>query len=267
MKYGFIGCGNMGGAVARAVCKGAGAGDVLLANRTPAKAQALAGELGCACGTNEQVASICDFIFLGVKPQMMADMLDELAPTLEARAESRPFVLVSMAAGLSMQQIRHMAGSGYPIIRMMPNTPVALGAGMIQYCCDDVDPAQLQEWLAAMQPAGRLDEVPETLIDAASAVSGCGPAWVYQFIEALADGGVAAGLPRAKAQEYAAQMVLGSARMVLESGSHPGALKDAVCSPGGSTIQGVRLLEERAFRGAVTDAVLAAYEKTKELGK
>ena len=262
MKYGFIGCGNMGGAVARAVCKGAGAGDVLLANRTPAKAQALAGELGCACGTNEQVASICDFIFLGVKPQMMADMLDELAPTLEARAESRPFVLVSMAAGLSMQQIRHMAGSGYPIIRMMPNTPVALGAGMIQYCCDDVEPAQLQEWLAAMQPAGRLDEVPETLIDAASAVSGCGPAWVYQFIEALADGGVAAGLPRAKAQEYAAQMVLGSARMVLESGSHPGALKDAVCSPGGSTIQGVRLLEERAFRGAVTDYFAARVNET-----
>ena len=267
MKYGFIGCGNMGGAVARAVCKSAGAGDVLMANRTPAKAQALAAELGCACGTNEQVAGICDFIFLGVKPQMMADMLDELAPTLEARGESRPFVLVSMAAGLSMQQIRHMAGSGYPIIRMMPNTPVALGAGMIQYCHDDVEPARLQEWLAAMQPAGRLDEVPETLIDAASAVSGCGPAWVYQFIEALADGGVAAGLPRVKAQEYAAQMVLGSARMVLESGSHPGALKDAVCSPGGSTIQGVRLLEERAFRGAVTDAVLAAYEKTKDLGK
>ena len=95
MKYGFIGCGNMGGAVARAVCKGAGSGDVLLANRTPAKAQALADELGCACGTNEEVAGICDFIFLGVKPQMMADMLDELTPTLEARAESRPFVLLS----------------------------------------------------------------------------------------------------------------------------------------------------------------------------
>ena len=112
MKYGFIGCGNMGGAVARAVCKGAGSGDVLLANRTPAKARALADELGCACGTNEEVAGICDFIFLGVKPQMMADMLDELTPTLEARAESRPFVLVTMAAGLSMQQIRQMAGSG-----------------------------------------------------------------------------------------------------------------------------------------------------------
>ena len=126
MKYGFIGCGNMGSAVARAVCKGAGAGDVLLANRTPAKAEKLAGELGCAFGTNEQVAGICDFIFLGVKPQMMADMLDELSATLESRAESRPFVLVTMAAGLSMQQIRMMAGSGYPIIRMMPNTPVAL---------------------------------------------------------------------------------------------------------------------------------------------
>jgi len=172
-----------------------------------------------------------------------------------------------MAAGLSMQQIRMMAGSGYPIIRMMPNTPVALGDGMIQYCSDDVEPDKLNEWLTAMAPAGRLDAVPESLIDAASAVSGCGPAWAYQFMEALADGGVAAGLPRAKAQEYAAQMLLGSARMVLETGKHPGELKDAVCSPGGSTIQGVRLLEERAFRGAVTDAVLAAYEKTKDLGK
>ena len=138
---------------------------------------------------------------------------------------------------------------------------------MIQYCSANVTAEEEQEFLKLMAPAGRLDAVPEALIDAASSVSGCGPAWVYQFIEALADGGVACGLPRAKAQEYAAQMVLGSAKLVLESGRHPGELKDAVCSPGGSTIQGVRVLEEHGFRGAVTDAVIAAYDKTKEMGK
>lgn len=264
MRYGFIGCGNMGGAVARAVCRGAGAGQVVLANRTAAKAEALAGELGCTAAGNEEAAD-CDFVFLGVKPQMMAGVLAELTPRLAARTD--PFVLVSMAAGLSMQRLRQMAGGEYPIIRMMPNTPVAVGAGMIQYCSLGVTADRLEAWRQAMAPAGRLDEVAEGQMDAASCVSGCGPAWAYQFIEALADGGVAAGLPRAKAQEYAAQMLLGSARMVLESGRHPGELKDAVCSPGGSTIQGVRVLEERAFRGAVTDAVLAAYEKTVEMGK
>ena len=264
MRYGFIGCGNMGGAVARAVCRGAGAGQVVLANRTAAKAEALAKELGCTAAGNEEAAD-CDFVFLGVKPQMMAGVLAELAPRLAARTD--PFVLVSMAAGLSMQRLRQMAGGEYPIVRMMPNTPVSVGAGMIQYCSLGVPADRLETWRQAMAPAGRLDEVAEGQMDAASCVSGCGPAWAYQFIEALADGGVAAGLPRAKAQEYAAQMLLGSARMVLESGRHPGELKDAVCSPGGSTIQGVRVLEERAFRGAVTDAVLAAYEKTVEMGK
>ena len=151
MKIGFIGCGNMGGAVARAVCKGAGAGDVLLANRTPAKAQALAEELGCACGTNEEVASICDFIFLGVKPQMMADMLAGIAPILAKR--SGRFVLVTMAAGLSMARVREMAGGAYPIIRIMPNTPVSLGAGMIQYCADGVSDDQMFAFLGAMAPA------------------------------------------------------------------------------------------------------------------
>ena len=193
-------------------------------------------------------------------------MLDELSATLESRAESRPFVLVTMAAGLSMQQIRMMAGSGYPIIRMMPNTPVALGEGMIQYCSDDVEPEKMAEWLAAMAPAGRLDAVPESMMDAASAVSGCGPAYAYMFVEALADGAVKCGVPRAKAMRYAAQMLLGSASLLLETGEHPGALKDAVCSPGGSTIAGVAALEDRGFRGAAIAAVEAAYRRTKELG-
>ena len=124
---------------------------------------------------------------------------------------------------------------------------------------------ELEAFAALLAPAGLVDPVPEELIDAASAVSGCGPAYAYLFIEALADGGVACGLPRDKALAYAAQMVAGSARMVLESGRHPGALKDAVCSPGGTTIQGVRALEEGGFRAAAMDAVIAAYEKTRAL--
>lgn len=265
MQYGFIGCGSMGGAVARAVCRGVGPESVLLANRTAAKAEALAGALGCRSGSNEEVAQSCDVIFLGVKPQMMAGMLAGIAPILARRAGR--FVLVTMAAGLSMARVREMAGCPCPIIRIMPNTPASIGAGMIQYCADGVSDDQMFAFLGAMAPCGRLDALPESLMDAACCVSGCGPAWAYQFMEALADGGVAAGLPRAKAQEYAAQTLLGSARMVLESGLHPGALKDAVCSPGGSTIEGVRVLEQRALRGAVMDAVLAAYGKTKEMGK
>ena len=262
---GFIGTGNMGGALARAACKSIPSDQVFLANRTAEKARALAEELDCRVADNEAIAESADFIFLGVKPQMMAELLADIGPVL-AKRESR-FILVTMAAGLTIARIQELAGGNYPVIRIMPNTPASVGEGMIQYCSSHVTAEEEAEFCKLMAPAGRLDPVPETLIDAASCVSGCGPAWVYQFIEALADGGVACGLPRAKAQEYAAQMVLGSAKLVLESGKHPGELKDAVCSPGGSTIQGVRTLEQRAFRAAVTDAVLAAYDKTKELGK
>ena len=148
---------------------------------------------------------------------------------------------------------------------MMPNTPAAIGAGVVQYCGRGVTVEELDDFAALIAPAGLVDSVPESLIDAASAVSGCGPAFAYLFMEALADGGVACGLPRDKAVSYAAQMLEGAARMVLENGKHPGALKDAVCSPGGTTIQGVRILEERGFRAAAMDAVIAAYEKTLKL--
>ena len=255
----------MGGAIARAVCKATDPQNVYLANRTAAKAEALAEELGCKTTVNDEVAGRCDLIFLAVKPQMMEALLAPLKFTLNERPGR--FILCSMAAGLSIPRIQEMAGEDYPVIRIMPNTPASVGEGMIQYCSSHVTAEEEAEFCKLMAPAGRLDPVPEALIDAAGCVSGCGPAWVYQFIEALADGGVACGLPRAQAQEYAAQMVLGSAKLVLESGKHPGELKDAVCSPGGSTIQGVRVLEERGFRGAVTDAVLAAYDKTKEMGK
>lgn len=262
-KFGFIGCGNMGGAVAAAVAQQVGGEWILLANRTPAKAQALAASLGASAASNEEIAASCGWIFLGVKPQMMADMLSGIAPILAARRDR--FILVTMAAGLSMERIRAMAGGAYPVIRIMPNTPVSIGRGTIPYCCAGITPSEEAAFCAAMERSGAVDPLPEQLIDAACCVSGCGPAWVYQFIEALADGGVACGLPRDKALRYAAQTLAGSAELVLQSGQHPGALKDAVCSPGGTTIQGVRVLEERGFRGAVMDAVIAAYDKTKQL--
>ena len=150
----------------------------------------------------------------------------------------------------------------------MPNTPAAIGQGMILYTANDlVTEADEADFLNLMKEAGAFDRLPEQLIDAGSALSGCGPAFVYLFIEALADGGVKCGLPRDKALCYAAQTVSGAAQMVLTDGRHPGALKDAVCSPGGSTIEGVHALEDGAFRGAVMDAVAAAFKRTKELGK
>lgn len=263
--YGFIGCGNMGAPLARAAAKTLTGGQIMLANRTPSKAEALAEELGCLVGENADVARQATTIFLGVKPQMMGDMLSGIAPVLAERKDR--FVLVTMAAGLTIARIREMAGGDYPVIRIMPNTPASIGEGMILYTAEGVTDEEQERFLYNMAAAGRFDALPESLIDAGSAVSGCGPAFVYPFIEALADGAVACGLPRAKAQEYAAQTLVGAAKLVLESGQHPGALKDAVCSPGGSTIAGVRALEQRGFRSAATEAVVAAYEKTKALGK
>ena len=264
MSFGFIGTGNMGGALARAAVRSGT--EVLLANRTAAKAEALAAELSAQAVTNEEAARRADYLFLGVKPQMMAGMLSSIAPALAARTDR--FVLVSMAAGLTTGDIRRMAGGDYPVIRIMPNTPAAIGEGMILYTAtEDVTAEELEAFLQGMSAAGRLTALEERLIDAGSAVSGCGPAFVDLFVEALADGGVACGLPRATALELAAQMTAGSARLILASGQHPGVLKDQVCSPGGSTIIGVKALEDGAFRATVMEAVVAAFEKTRALGK
>ncbi len=261
MRYGFIGCGNMGGAIARALCQTTK--DIALSDRS-GKAARLAEELGVQYRDNAAIAAGCDIIFLGVKPHMMRDMLLPLQDTLARR---KP-MLISMAAGLTVAQIEAFAGVRLPVIRIMPNTPTAIGKGVIQYCCNDlVTEAALQAWLADMAPCGLLDNLEERLIDAASAISGSGPAYMYVFLEALADGAVACGIPRAKAMEYAAMTMAGAAEMYLATHTHPGALKDAVCSPGGSTIAGLRALEQQGFRGAAMDCVIATYHRNQELGK
>ena len=260
MKYGFIGCGNMGGALCRALTKTTK--DVIIADPSPA-AHAFAAEVGCAYGTNEQVAQ-CDRIFLAVKPHIVEGALAQLRPIL---AERKP-TLISMAAGVTIAQIESWTSTELPVIRIMPNTPAAVGKGMITYCPNAlVEDAVLADFLNDMAAAGQFDRLDESLIDAATAVTGCGPAFMYMFIEAMADAGVACGLPRAKAQQYAAATMAGAAEMVLQTGQHPGVLKDAVCSPGGSTIVGVRTLEEHGFRGAVMDCVDNAFIRSKELGK
>ena len=261
MKYGFIGCGNMGGAIARALSQSTK--DILIADRS-GKAAALAEELGITYANNQAIAAECDRIFLGVKPHMMADVLVPLQSLL---AERKP-LLVTMAAGLEISQIEAFAGTKLPVIRIMPNTPTAIGKGVIPYCCNElVNPEMLADWLADMKPCGMLDQLEERLMDAASALSGSGPAYMYIFLEALADGAVACGIPREKALSYAAMTMAGTAEMYLTTRQHPGAMKDAVCSPGGSTIEGLKALELHGFRGAVMDCVDAAYQKNKVLGK
>lgn len=263
-KLGFIGVGNMGGALARAARRRLPGDCIRLANRTSEKAEALAKELACRASDVIGTAEWANLIFLGVKPHMMAELLAQLRPILSAKRDR--FLLVTMAAGLTIDQIQRLAGGSYPVIRIMPNTPASIGEGMILYTCGEgVTEPEERLFLDAMSGAGRFSALPERLMDAGSAVSGCGPAFADLFLEALADGGVACGLPRAQAMELAAQMLVGSAKLVLASGQHPGVLKDAVCSPGGSTIQGVRALEQAGFRGTVMEAVIAAYEKTREL--
>lgn len=262
--FGFIGCGNMGSALAAAARKNLSGPQVLLANRTEEKARRLADRLDAQAADNVTVAERADYLFLGVKPQMMADMLEEIRDALVDR--ETPCVLVSMAAGLTISTIRKMAGVDFPVIRIMPNTPSAIGKGVLLCCANGCEPEQVETFKAVMSNAGMLDFIEESMIDAGSAISGCGPAFACLLMEALADGGVACGLPRAKAQAYAAQMLLGTAALALETGMHPGQMKDAVCSPAGSTIQGVRALEAHGFRSAAFEAVIAAYEKTLDLG-
>ena len=269
----FIGTGNMGGALIRAACRAIGPEEVIIADYQADKAAALAGELGCAAAAdNNSAAAEAHYIFLCVKPQVLPQVAAALADTLNAcMARGEEKVIVSIAAGVQIAAIRgYLAGvkGERPVLRVMPNTCAAIGQGMLALTDGG---AGLEQELAGAQAilarAGRVERLDEGLMDAFTAVAGCGPAYVYPFIEALADGGVMAGLPRAKAQIFAAQTLLGAAAMVLESGEHPGALKDAVCSPGGSTIAGVAELERRGFRAAAIQAVLAAYEKNMELGK
>lgn len=264
MKIGFIGTGNMGGALARAAAKGGHM--LLLANRTPAKAAVLAKELGGTVCPNAEAAETAELLFLGVKPQGLPGLAGELAPVLQARKGNAP-VVVSMATAVTLRELDAMLGGGLPLIRIMPNTPAAVGAGTILYAAQNVTDAQLDAFRAVLAQAGLLLPLPEAQIDAASAISGCGPAFCFQFADALALGGVRAGLSYPDACRLAAQTMLGAAEMLLQGGEAPDVLKMRVCSPAGTTIEGVLALEQGGFSYTVQNAVTAAYRRTVEMTK
>ena len=263
---GFIGCGNMGGALAQAALRSVGAENIFVYDIDIKKSKAFADETDVNVADAEYIVLNCDYIFLGVKPQMLKSLFEKISPVLEERTTD--FTLVSMAAGVSISLLQQMAQVDCPIIRIMPNMPASVGEGMILYTVNDfVSKEDIDGFLDSMKFAGLLDRIDEDKIDAASCVSGCGPAFVFMFCEALADGAVECGLPRDKALLYAAQTLTGAAQMLIKTGEHPGKLKDAVCSPAGSTIEGVKALENGAFRATTMDAVRKAYIRTLELGK
>lgn len=264
MKIGFIGLGNMasamiGGIITKQV---ATAEEVIGSAKTQQTCERVAKAYGIETTTdNRKVARESDILFLAVKPQFFKEVLKELNQDL--RKET---IIISIAAGKTIEYMENMLGRGKKIIRCMPNTPVLVLEGCTGVCCNEnVSEEELEKVLAILKSFGKASIISEKLMDVVVGVSGSSPAYVFMFIEAMADQAVASGMPRKQAYEFAAQAVYGSAKMVLETGMHPGELKDMVCSPGGTTIQAVKVLEEKGMRAAVMEAMEACIEKSKVL--
>lgn len=252
----------MGSALAEVISKKAGY-ELLICDKDAKREKEIAAAIGGRAAKAQTVARECDYIFIAVKPYAVGELLEGIGKELSENSEA---VIISMAAAVSIGAIEAHLPAKMAVIRIMPNTPVKVGEGVVAFSKNKFTTERDTEYfLDFMSGCGIVEELPEGLIDAESALAGCGPAFAYMFIEALSDGAVRCGLPRAQAIEYAAATLKGAAEMVLTTGSHPGALKDAVCSPGGSTIEGVLTLEAGGFRSSAAEAVVAAYEKTKKM--
>ncbi len=266
VRVGMIGAGQMATALARGFLNSGilKSGQILAVDAVAEAARRFQETTGAECADSiSAVARGADVLFLAVKPQHLPGVLTELAADLDAR-----HLVISIAAGVTLGTLAEHLGAGSRLVRVMPNTPSLIAAGASAYSLGSQatpeDAALVQQLLSTV---GVCAQVPESQLDAITGLSGSGPAFVYQFIEALSDGGVRAGLPRALATQFAAQTVLGAAQMVLSTGQHPGPLKDAVASPGGTTIAGLHALEQGGLRGIVMDAVVAAWERSRELSQ
>ncbi len=267
LKLGFLGAGNMGSAILHGVLAAEylSVEEMAICDLNPRKLEALSDELpGLTCTESSiELVEMCDAVILAVKPQYLGDVLAEIHPYLHGKA------LISIAAGWTVDQLdAALSGSGATYLRVMPNTPAMVGEGMTAICEDTTfDQDDFEFAKGIFDSVGRTVVLPEKQFDGVIAISGSSPAYVFMMIEAMADAGVREGLTRACAYEMAAQALLGSALMVLQSGKHPAALKDAVCSPAGTTIEAVEELERKGFRAAIMDAMKACADKSRDMSK
>jgi pyrroline-5-carboxylate reductase len=264
MRIGFIGSGQMASALARGFVQAgiAAPGDVLASDVSPAARQSFSAATGCtAVESNAAVVQSCAVLILAVKPQVLPGVLDELR-----RVVTVEHLVISIAAGISLGVLEAALGRDRRLVRVMPNTGCLVGASASAFAIGGACTAADAEYVERLfRSVGVVFRLGEALLDAVTGLSGSGPAYVFQVIEALSDGGVRVGLPRTIATSLAAQTVLGAAKMVLETGRHPAELKDMVTSPGGTTIAGLAVLERTAVRGAFIDAVAAAADRARSL--
>lgn len=263
---GFIGSGNMGSAIIGGIISArlVAPEQIIASDLNEKNLQKLQETYGIKTTTDNLTTAQCaDILFLSVKPNIYPVVISQIKDSIKREA-----VIVSIAAGQSIEKVETLFEKSIKLVRAMPNTPALVGEGMSALSPNShIATKELSEITAIFNSFGRSEVVPESLMDAVVGVSGSSPAYVYMFIEAMADAAVADGMPRAQAYTFAAQSVLGSAKMVLETGTHPGALKDMVCSPGGTTIDAVAILEEEGLRNAVIKAQRACVQKSKDMSK
>jgi len=265
-KIGFIGCGNMGQAILEGMISSGqvAAGNIWVYTPSAEKVIALRDKFGInPAESAQEVAQVSDIVFGAVKPNIMVKVLSEINSSL-----NKETVVISIAAGITLDTLAKVLGHDRKIIRAMPNTPALVNMGMTSVTPNSlVTPEDISDAVNIFRSFGHAEVVSESLIHPVVGVSGSAPAYVFMFIEAMADAAVLGGMPREQAYRFAAQTLMGSAKMVLETGTHPGELKDKVCSPGGTTIEAVRVLEEKGFRSAVIEAITQCMDKSERLSK
>lgn len=264
MKLGFIGCGNMASAMIGGIVSNriVAAEEIIGADVSEASREKVQKNCGIQIAAgNRDVVNQADMVVLSVKPQFYEDVIDEIKDSV-----SENQIVITLAPGKTLKWLEEKFGKPVKIIRTMPNTPAMVLEGMTGVCPNQyVTDEEAETVCSILKGFGEVEIVPEKLMDAVVAVSGSSPAYVFMMIEAMADGAVAEGMPRAQAYKFAAKAVLGSAKMVLETGKQPGELKDMVCSPGGTTIEAVKVLEETGFRSALMKAMEACAARSREL--